>query len=116
MKPVTKEDFYCKGIPKKVIGIVSKELITTDEGLSTDYQLEKDRELSEHSWEEIHLLLEKRAKTAETFLGTDKKIRTWLEKNNIEVGEDHILTGACSLCEPWGSIEHIKRCIADSEV
>ena len=42
MKPVTKEDFYCKGIPKKVIGLVSKELITTDEGLVTDYNLEKD--------------------------------------------------------------------------
>lgn len=42
MKPVTKEDFYCKGIPKKVIGLVSKELITTDEGNSTDYQLDKD--------------------------------------------------------------------------
>ena len=42
MKPVTKEDFNCKGIPKKVIGLVSKELITTDEGLSTDYQLDKD--------------------------------------------------------------------------
>ena len=42
MKPVTKEDFYCKGIPKKVIGLVSKELITTDEGYSTDYQLDKD--------------------------------------------------------------------------
>lgn len=42
MKPVTKEDFYCKGIPKKVIGLVSKELITTDEGFVTDYQLDKD--------------------------------------------------------------------------
>lgn len=42
MKPVTKEDFYCKGIPKKVIGLVPKELITTDEGLVTDYNLDKD--------------------------------------------------------------------------
>ena len=42
MKPVTKENFYCKGIPKKVIGLVSKELITTDEGTSIDYQLDKD--------------------------------------------------------------------------
>lgn len=42
MKPVTKETFNCKGIPKKVIGLVSKELITTDEGYSTDYQLDKD--------------------------------------------------------------------------
>jgi adenine deaminase len=42
MKPVTKENFYCKGIPKKVIGLVSKELITTDEGFVTDYQLDKD--------------------------------------------------------------------------
>ena len=42
MNTVTKEDFYCKGIPKKVIGLVSKELITTDEGYSTDYQLDKD--------------------------------------------------------------------------
>ena len=42
MHPVTKKDFYCKGIPKKVIGLVSNELITTDEGFSTDYQLDKD--------------------------------------------------------------------------
>ena len=42
MKPVTKEDFDCKGIPKKVIGLVPKELITTDEGFATDYQLDKD--------------------------------------------------------------------------
>ena len=42
MKPLKKEDIYCKGIPKKVIGLVSKELITTDEGFSIDYNLEKD--------------------------------------------------------------------------
>jgi adenine deaminase len=42
MKPIKKEDIYCKGIPKKVIGLVSKELITTDEGFSIDYNLEKD--------------------------------------------------------------------------
>lgn len=42
MKEVTKEDFYCKGIPKKVIGLVPKELITTDEGLAKDYNLDKD--------------------------------------------------------------------------
>ncbi len=42
MKPVTKESFYCKGNPKKVIGLVSKELITTDEGYATDYNLEED--------------------------------------------------------------------------
>lgn len=42
MKPVKKEDIYCKGIPKKVIGLVSKELITTDEGYKTDYDLEND--------------------------------------------------------------------------
>lgn len=47
-----------------------KYKITTDEQLTfvlykgelSHYQLEKDRELSEHTWEEIHLLLEKRAK------------------------------------------------------
>ena len=42
MKPVKKEDIYCKGIPKKVIGLVSKELITTDEGYKSDYDLEND--------------------------------------------------------------------------
>lgn len=42
MKPVTKEYFDCKGIPKKVIGLVSNELVTTDEGFSSDYQLDKD--------------------------------------------------------------------------
>ena len=41
MNTVTKEDFYCKGIPKKVIGLVSKELITTDEGYSADYLQDK---------------------------------------------------------------------------
>ena len=42
MQQVTKENFYCKGIPKKVIGLVSNELITTDEGFASDYQLDKD--------------------------------------------------------------------------
>ncbi len=42
MAPVTPKNFECKGIPKKVIGLVSKELITTDEGQSTDYQIDQD--------------------------------------------------------------------------
>ena len=42
MSPVTKENFYCKGIPKKIIGLVPGELITTDEGSSTDYNIDKD--------------------------------------------------------------------------
>ena len=42
MQPVTKDNFYCKGIPKRVIGLVPGELITTDEGQVTDYDLEND--------------------------------------------------------------------------
>ena len=42
MQPVTKENFYCKGTPKRVIGLVPGELITTDEGQVTDYDLEND--------------------------------------------------------------------------
>ena len=42
MQPVTKENFYCKGTPKKVIGLVPGELITTDEGQVTDYDIEND--------------------------------------------------------------------------
>lgn len=42
MQPVTKDNFYCKGIPKRVIGLVPGELITTDEGLVTDYDIEND--------------------------------------------------------------------------
>lgn len=42
MQPVTKENFSCKGIPKRVIGLVPGELITTDEGQVTDYDLDND--------------------------------------------------------------------------
>ncbi len=42
MQPVTKENFYCKGTPQKVIGLVPGELITTDEGQVTDYDIEND--------------------------------------------------------------------------
>lgn len=42
MEEVTEKNFYCKGIPKRIIGLVPGELITTDEGLATDYDLEND--------------------------------------------------------------------------
>ena len=42
MREVTVEDISCRGIPKKVIGLVPGEIITTDEGIATDYNLEND--------------------------------------------------------------------------
>ena len=42
MREVTAEDISCKGIPKKVIGLVPGEIVTTDEGIAADYNLEKD--------------------------------------------------------------------------
>jgi adenine deaminase len=42
MKPLRKEELNIKGIPKKVIGLVPGELITTDEGTVTDYDLDND--------------------------------------------------------------------------
>lgn len=59
----------------------------------------------------IDMLLEKRAKSAMDFMNCDSKIVEWLEKNNVEVSTDHILSGACSLIEPYSSINHIRECI-----
>ena len=42
MRQVTVEDISCKGTPKKVIGLVPGEIITTDEGSVDDYDLEND--------------------------------------------------------------------------
>ena len=61
----------------------------------------------------INKLLEKRAKSAMTFINCDNQIVEWLDKNNIEVESDHILTGACSLCEPYNSIARIRQCIEE---
>ena len=63
----------------------------------------------------IDTLLEKRAKAAETFINTDTQIYEWLNKNDISVSNDDIQTGACSLCEPYNSIERIRDCIKQAE-
>ena len=42
MREVTKDDIACNGIPKKVIGLVPGEIITTDEGIVDDYDLKND--------------------------------------------------------------------------
>lgn len=42
MREVTTSDISCKGIPKQVIGLVPGEIITTDEGISDDYDLSND--------------------------------------------------------------------------
>ncbi len=42
MKQLTTKDIYCKGIPKKVIGLIPGQIVTTDNGESLDYNLEKD--------------------------------------------------------------------------
>ena len=57
--------------------------------------------------------LQKRAKAAITFIAEDAKIVQWLKKNNVDVSNDHILTGACSLCEPYSSIETIRQAILE---
>lgn len=62
----------------------------------------------------IDELLERRAKAAETFMSVDLKISEWLDKNNIDVGSDDIGTGACSLCEPYCSIDNIRKCIEEA--
>lgn len=59
----------------------------------------------------IDKLLEQRAKAAEKFIAADSAIVDWLEKNDIKVSNDDILTGAVSLMEPYGSIENIRECI-----
>ena len=61
----------------------------------------------------IDKVLEKRAKAAADFIDADSKIVKWLDKNDIAVSADHILTGACSLCEPYSSIEHIREVILE---
>lgn len=63
---------------------------------------------------EIDDLLEKRARLAGDFLDCDGKIADWLESHNIVVPMDDIRTGACSICEPYASIENIRNCIRDS--
>lgn len=42
MRTVNLEDINCKGIPKKVIGLIPGQLITTDEGIADDYDLKND--------------------------------------------------------------------------
>lgn len=42
MREMTTEDIECKGIPKKVIGLVPREIITTDEGITDDYNVKAD--------------------------------------------------------------------------
>lgn len=63
----------------------------------------------------IDQLLEQRAKAALTFILCDTKIVKWLDKNNIQVSSDDILTGACSLTEPYSSIDSIRECILKKE-
>ena len=63
----------------------------------------------------IDELLERRARCADLFISCDNQIAEWLEKNNIDVPEVDIRTGACSLCEPWSSIEAIRSCIREKE-
>nr|DAJ50989.1 MAG TPA: hypothetical protein [Caudoviricetes sp.] len=63
----------------------------------------------------IDQLLEQRAKAALTFISCDSKLVEWLDKNNIRVPDDDILTGACSLMEPYGSIDIIRECILKKE-
>lgn len=42
MREMTAEDIDCKGSPKKVIGLVPREIITTDEGIIDDYNVKAD--------------------------------------------------------------------------
>lgn len=42
MRPLTTEDIECRGIPKKIIGLVPREIITTDEGITDNYNLKDD--------------------------------------------------------------------------
>lgn len=61
----------------------------------------------------IDKLLEKRAKSALDFTEADSKIAEQLEKNEVEVSGDHILSGACSLYEPYTSIDCIRQAILE---
>lgn len=42
MRTVTLDDIRCQGVPKKVIGLIPGEIITTDEGIANNYDLEND--------------------------------------------------------------------------
>ena len=42
MRTLTTEDIECRGIPKKIIGLVPREIITTDEGITDNYNLKDD--------------------------------------------------------------------------
>lgn len=42
MREITVSDIYCRGIPKQVIGLVPGEIITTNEGVADDYDLQND--------------------------------------------------------------------------
>lgn len=61
----------------------------------------------------IDKLLEKRAKAAMDFIAADTEISKWLDSKDIIVSPDDINTGACSLCDPYGSIEHIREAILE---
>lgn len=63
----------------------------------------------------IDKLLEKRAKAALDFTDADSQLVEWLDKNKIKVGSDHISSGACSLLEPYSSIDYIRECISEKE-
>ena len=61
----------------------------------------------------IDKLLEKRAKAAMNFIAADVEISKWLDSKNIVASPDDINTGACSLLEPYSSIEHIREAILE---
>ena len=42
MRTVTLDDISCQGVPKKVIGLIPGEIITTDEGIADNYDLAND--------------------------------------------------------------------------
>ena len=42
MRPLTLNDIECKGVPKQVIGLIPQEIVTTNEGIADDYNLDKD--------------------------------------------------------------------------
>ena len=62
----------------------------------------------------IDKILEQRARCAERFIALDNILVNWLEKKGIPVSNDDILTGACSICEPWSSIYSIRECIREA--
>jgi len=42
MRGITSSDIECKGVPKQVIGLIPQEIVTTNEGIADDYNLDKD--------------------------------------------------------------------------